>query len=827
MSFPTNARDFLRNGCESYFLKDYFLQLSPYDAFGKAPKPPPFAPHLLPESDEFLEDLNLSSPEDVNSVFWFNHWAVSQLFPYFHVPARYPCASTNYLLWLLDNAAVVFDTFTQFHDRTPRSSILYRLLGAFSLLFELIPETARKHVPEGSSDGVPRYVRWNRFLEPFKDDLSFAGIPVNFWLPRLHHAIPTEFEQFYFDPESLELFKDIPQSSAVSELVPFLSFRGDVKAHVREHTQELVKLLQAAHADLKLTLLLQVRFSKRVDGLEGCPSLVARFFNALNILVIGMKEAGIKETEAGPFDSFLISYITEAFNELPLGFRLPEANEEHWTPYSRPFPTMGEILARRFPETAKSPSPAPLSGAGTPTFGSIAAALPPDSLADNEDEDPLAPSPSRRSSYRATSSKISSVPRLRLPSPVESEVSVPPISSIEVESSRPRRKLPNVDYRAERHSNRVVEKMDCVELSPRARVKKPASRPKIKLFTNAPSVEPPEGELPVVEQEAAEESDEPEDTNPRKRRKGKGKAKATEPASKKVKTVHAEDDGEKGKRRGKKRQSTEAVLYPSSKKSGRAAASNKATYTSQEYVTEVEAAAVADALPAYHKIAGPITEYGCVACINFDRKCVPRGVMQPCQTCVDKGTSFCSHALPNYEHMRRINSLYPYARLGNYALNQAADAVLKDRAALEGLHSLINDATMRLMMSSYNLGALVQQHMEAFGPPNIGSLHGLPDDLQEMYNRFLDVESVEAMLPYATRPDIVDASCVRSGALPDDPEGMKELRKRLLQYYHDNPVKESSPAPSAKDVTPPASEQASSSWPEVAGPSRFEGAMEE
>lgn len=77
-----------------------------------------------------------------------------------------------------------------------------------------------------------------------------AGIPVNFWLPRLHHAVPTEFEQFYFDPESLELFKDIPQSSAVSELVPFLSFRGDVKAHVREHTQELVKLLQAAHADL-------------------------------------------------------------------------------------------------------------------------------------------------------------------------------------------------------------------------------------------------------------------------------------------------------------------------------------------------------------------------------------------------------------------------------------------------------------------------------------------------------------------------------------------------------------------------------------------------
>lgn len=148
--------------------------------------------------------------------------------------------------------------------------------------------------------------------------------------------------------------------------------------------------------------------------------------------------------------------------------------------------------------------------------------------------------------------------------------------------------------------------MDCVELSPRARVKKPASRPKIKLFTNAPSVEPPEGELPVVEQEAAEESDEPEDANPRKRRKGKGKAKANEPASKKVKTVHAEDDGGKGKRRGKKRQSTEAVLYPSSKKSGRAAASNKATYTSQEYVTEVEAAAVADALPAYHKIAGPI-----------------------------------------------------------------------------------------------------------------------------------------------------------------------------------------------------------------------------
>ncbi|KAJ7082099.1 hypothetical protein B0H15DRAFT_803458 [Mycena belliarum] len=790
MSFPTNARDFLRNGCKSYFLKDYFLQLSPYDAFGKAPKPPPFAPHLLPESDEFLEDLNLSSPEDINSVFWFNHWAISQLFPYFHVPARYPCASTNYLLWLLDNAAVVFDTFTQFHDRTPRSTILYRLLGAFSVLFELIPETAWKHVPEGSDDGVPRYVRWNRFLEPFKEDLSFLKVEKGRY---------PEFEQFYFDPESLELFKDIPQSSAVSELVPFLSFRGDVKAHVREHTQELVKLLQAAHADL-------VRFSKRVDGLEGCPSLVARFFNALNILVIGMKEAGIKETEAGPFDSFLISYITEAFNELPLGFCLPEANEEHWTPYSRPFPTMGEILARRFPETAKSPSPAPLN---------------------NEDEDPLAPSPSRRSSYRATSSKISSVPRLPLPSPVESEVSVPPISSIEVESSRPRRKLSNVDYRAERHSNRVVEKMDCVELSPRARVKKPASRPKIKLFTNAPSVEPPEGELPVVEQDAAEESDEPEDANPRKRRKGKGKAKANEPASKKVKTVHAEDDGEKGKRRGKKRQSTEAVRYPSSKKSGRAAASNKATYTSQEYVTEVEAAAVADALPAYHKIAGPITEYGCVACINFDRKCVPRGVMQPCQTCVDKGTLFCSHALPNYEHMRRINSLYPYARLGNYALNQAADAVLKDRAALEGLHSLINDATMRLMMSSYNLGARVQQHMEAFGPPNIGSLHGLPDDLQEMYNRFLDVESVEAMLPYATRPDIIDASCVRSGALPDDPEGMKELRKRLLQYYHDNPVKEMSPAPSAKDVTPPASERASSSWLEVAGPSRFEGAMEE
>ncbi|KAJ7067765.1 hypothetical protein B0H15DRAFT_807424 [Mycena belliarum] len=135
--------------------------------------------------------------------------------------------------------------------------------------------------------------------------LRKAGIPVNFWLPRLHHAVPTEFEQFYFDPKSLELLKDIPQSSAVSELVPFLSFRGDVKAHVREHTQELVKLLQAAHADL-------IRFSKRVDGLEGCPSLVARFFNALNILVIGMKEAGIKETEAGPFDSFLISYITEA-----------------------------------------------------------------------------------------------------------------------------------------------------------------------------------------------------------------------------------------------------------------------------------------------------------------------------------------------------------------------------------------------------------------------------------------------------------------------------------------------------------------------------------
>ncbi|KAJ7084762.1 hypothetical protein B0H15DRAFT_802167 [Mycena belliarum] len=558
MSFPTNARDFLRNGCKSYFLKDYFLQLSPYEAFGRAPKPPAFAPHFLPESDEFLEDLNLSSPEDINSVFWFNHWAVSQLFPYFH------------------------DTFTQFHDRTPKSTILYRLLGAFSVLFELIPETARKHVPEGSSDGVPRYVRWGRFLEPYKADLSFAGLPVNFWLPRLHHAVPTEFEQFYFDPESLELFKDIPQSSAVSELVPFLSFKGDVKTHVREHAQELVKLFQAAHADL-------VRFSKRVDGLEGCPSLVARFFNALNIVVIGMKEAGIKETESGPFDSFLISYITEAFNELPLGFRLPEANEENWTPYSRPFPTMGEILARRFPETARSPSPAPLSerdlndpplgsffhqgGAGTPTFGSIAAALPPDSSADNEDGDPLAPSPSRRSSYGATSSKISGVPRLRLPSPVESEVSVPPISSIEVESSRPRRKLPNVDYRAEQHSNRVVEKMDCIELSPRARVKKPASRPKIKLFTNAPSVEPPDpltslkkppppgeagpghpqtspGRLhleiapertserisvgtiesnPVVEQEAAEESDEPEDANPRKRRKGKGKAKASEP----------------------------------------------------------------------------------------------------------------------------------------------------------------------------------------------------------------------------------------------------------------------------------------------------------
>ncbi|KAJ7067715.1 hypothetical protein B0H15DRAFT_958205 [Mycena belliarum] len=212
-----------------------------------------------------------------------------------------------------------------------------------------------------------------------------------------------------------------------------------------------------------------------------------------------------------------------------------------------------------------------------------------------------------------------------------------------------------------------------------------------------------------------------------------------------------------------------------------------------------------------------VDDYGCTNCIDADRFCKSRGVMKTCQPCKDAGSQCCSKNLTVSEHITRLGHLNRYARLSNFALNTAVQNVLNDRITLEGLHATINEANMRLMESSYNLGQLVHQHLEVFGPVNLPEAHGVDDtELQEVYANILSQESTEAILAYADNEYVVAGAQRRAGYTIYEPNLAHAISEEIDDYRAREVRLNETPVPSGLS---PVGEP-------VAGPSRFEGAMD-
>ncbi|KAJ7062983.1 hypothetical protein B0H15DRAFT_958749 [Mycena belliarum] len=244
MSSFANARAALDSGVPG----DDFLNLDPYKGYKSPPALPGSHPLFILEEDEVRPDSSLSEPDAPKSLFFLNHWAIAHLVPFMAYPDRLSRTSPQYIVWLLDQAEVVFDTMFRYHDRLPRSRILYQVLGRLRHIVDSVPPVDSRKFPPDSIDEVPRSVIWDKAFEPYKGNIVMSGLlPITFRLPKVSFSPGDHLKPFNYRPCDIAFFKLIPASSPVQRLLPFLVQRTGLADLVSSERKEIVAAFEASH----------------------------------------------------------------------------------------------------------------------------------------------------------------------------------------------------------------------------------------------------------------------------------------------------------------------------------------------------------------------------------------------------------------------------------------------------------------------------------------------------------------------------------------------------------------------------------------------------
>ncbi|KAJ7073552.1 hypothetical protein B0H15DRAFT_957085 [Mycena belliarum] len=777
MSSFANARAALDSGLPG----DDFLDLDPYKSYKSPPALPGSHPLFIFEEDEIRLDSSLTEPTATKSLFFLNHWAIAHLVPFMVYPDRLGRTNPQYIVWLLDQAEVVFDTMFRYHDRLPRSRVLHLVLGRLRRIVESVAPTDSRQTPPDSIDGVPRGVIWEKAFAPYKEGIITSGfLPIAFRLPKVIFSPGQDSKPFNYRPCDMAFFKLIPSTSPVQLLMPFLIQRTGLAKLVSEGRQELVAAFEASHQFIRQALIV-------VQQDPDSSFLAARFCNTVRTLVRCLEDVGVIETSAGPLEDLTVRLFAGVFKDLPEGFRLLQPDEGPAPEHGRPFAT---------PDIVRAELEATRQKVEEERLAALRAKELKDSQAQQRRDEAAKAAEIRRQRTIPSLSEIQREPSVVPQTEEEERDTTPPPVSKGKGKGKGKGKSPSPPEQNESSD----------EDEPSSKRQKTASPKKVKPFVVS---------MTSVRDKRPTRTVNYNETSKPKREKKKKVApapSAVEPIVVDTPSPKNEDVIEKKKSKKRKRRAPEEPA---------AASKDPTSFIPRRPVLVVNAPDLLYALPYARRLraryGGSLDDYGCTNCIDADRFCKSRGVMKTCQPCKDAGSQCCSKNLTVSEHITRLGHLNRYARLSNFALNTAVQNVLNDRITLEGLHATINEANMRLMESSYNLGQLVHQHLEVFGPVNLPEAHGVDDtELQEVYANILSQESTEAILAYADNEYVVAGAQRRAGYTIYEPNLAHAISEEIDDYRAREVRLNETPVPSGLS---PVGEP-------VAGPSRFEGAMD-
>ncbi|KAJ7493733.1 hypothetical protein FB451DRAFT_1387881 [Mycena latifolia] len=782
MSSPTTGIAFLETSTEG----DIYA-LPPYPDYDQFPPLPGNYPIFQFVADEFLPWITEEPEKDEQSLYLFNHWAIALTLPLMRIPERVTRVDPQYLVWLLDQCQP--DAYGQFYEIFPMSETLSLLLSGLLWLFDHAPFKLRFAVIPGSPTSETKYARWRRLIPTSKfmrDFISTDSLPgANFHLPKFPTRVPKEFGPVPLTERAFDFFQIIGTPCPVEQLLPLLTQRMHPESIVA-HKDNILPLIEKAHEDL-------CHFYDvcRATEHNSIPDLAKRFINAMIQVVAPLVETGIQGTGACLFTDFLPNHrFHYSINALPCNFQLPDRFEQYDGESLSPFSTFCKLpeqeQARVQAGLSERPSPPPEEkpsetlvegpeekleeGSGEhPTLGyqGVSPVYNPQSPVEDFDFDHGPGSP-----FRANT-PVPSVDK-------EADESTMDVDKPEKAQDKEGRKTPTLGSIAGSKSGSGDEGRDGekAELSddseddePLAKRRKTSVPAVDSIATRRPtrttvSTKPPDYTAGIIKR--------PKKTTPRRSKslqqeevndpsysEDKGEPSAKSLGKRKARSSsHTTPRSRAGSLSGSRAKSAPPPEHPTVKKKGRQNALRE-PYAHREHIPRVNVPGLIDNLGSQESRAGSILDYGCVLCISLDWKCTPTSVMHPCEICKTKNRGQCTHSRNTKEHHHIANQLAPYTAFSNTALNAAVATVHKDRVALGGLHAMMNNARLRLMESSYQLGALIQRHVEVFGAPTLADLHDIPDEVRDIYVDFLQKSAIDALIPYYENEEVVDAARAR------------------------------------------------------------------
>lgn len=157
--------------------------------------------------------------------------------------------------------------------------------------------------------------------------------------------------------------------------------------------------------------------------------------------------------------------------------------------------------------------------------------------------------------------------------------------------------------------------------------------------------------------------------------------------------------------------------------------------------------------------------------------------------------------------------------------------VSRDRQALALLHHLAQEAELRLMESSYQLGSLVHDHYVGFGGAFVPEFFGVPEDVRDTYNELLLRETAQQSVLYSDRAEVVQGANRRFAPVEVSDEALERWKEEIAETVAYNRSLALTPPQSPNagqfdigdfdlDAPPAPAPQ------DQAGPSSFPGAMD-
>ncbi|KAJ7683858.1 hypothetical protein B0H17DRAFT_1204845 [Mycena rosella] len=120
------------------------LGLLPYGDYDVLPSCPFATPIIPPDADE-LVFFPYNSPEEIHSLFFYNHWAFNALLPLIRRPDCFDrIGNPEYIAWLFDMAVRVFDTWGKHRHHISQSVLTDDVMAAMINLMNKLPGSIRR-----------------------------------------------------------------------------------------------------------------------------------------------------------------------------------------------------------------------------------------------------------------------------------------------------------------------------------------------------------------------------------------------------------------------------------------------------------------------------------------------------------------------------------------------------------------------------------------------------------------------------------------------------------------------------------------------------------